>query len=161
MPTHAEKRHLPYTAEHLFDLVADVPRYPEFLPWCSAARITREHGNVFYADLVIGYKLLREKFSSRVTLLRPDHIHVEYLSGPMKHLSNHWRFLEQEDGSCIIDFYVEFDFQNPFLQQLVHVFFNEAVKRMVTAFEGRAAALYGAACVSQDRDKPKEDKPRS
>lgn len=145
MPTHAEQRHLPYTPAQLFDLVADVEKYPQFLPWCRGCRIVRCEGgsdDVFYADLIVGYKVMRESFRSRVTALRPDHIHVEYLSGPMKHLSNHWRFLEEEDGSCTIDFYVEFEFKNPFLQNLINMFFNEAVKRMVGAFEERAKALY-------------------
>jgi coenzyme Q-binding protein COQ10 len=142
MPTHAEKRKLPYTPEQLFDLVAAVDRYPEFLPWCIASRITRREGNVFYADLVIGFKMVREKFSSRVTTLRPDHVHVEYLSGPMRYLSNHWRFLPEADGGCTIDFFVEFEFKKPMVQRLMNMFFNEAVKRMVGAFEARANALY-------------------
>lgn len=143
MPTHAEKRKLPYTPEQMFDLVADVASYPQFLPWCAATRITKREGNVFYADVVIGYKMVREKFGSRVTALRPDHIHVEYLDGPMKHLSNHWRFIRQPDGSCEVDFFVDFEFRNKFFQNLIGVFFNEAVKRMVAAFEARAKDLYG------------------
>lgn len=143
MPTHAEKRKLPYTPEQMFDLVAGVDRYPEFLPWCKAARITRREGDVFYADLVIGYKMVREKFGSRVTAKRPDHIHVEYLKGPMRHLSNHWRFIPNRDGSCTIDFFVDFEFKNPVFRKLMEVFFNEAVKRMVAAFESRAKDLYG------------------
>ncbi len=143
MPTHAEKKHLPYTPEQLFDLVADVERYPDFLPWCSACRVTSREENVFYADLVIGYKMIRESFRSRVTALKPDHIHVQYLSGPMKHLSNHWRFIKEPDGSCTIDFFVEFEFKNILLQKLIQLFFDEAVKKMVGAFEGRAKDLYG------------------
>ena len=143
MPTHAEKRTLSYTPEQLFNLVADVDKYPEFLPWCLAARVTKREGDVFYADLVIGYKMVREKFSSRVTALRPDHIHVEYLSGPMKYLSNHWRFMRNDDGTTTIDFYVDFEFKNVFFQKVMGVFFNEAVKRMVKAFEERAEELYG------------------
>ena len=142
MPTHAERRAMPYTPEQMFNLVAAVDLYPQFLPWCLASRITKREGNVFYADLVIGYKMVREKFGSRVTALKPDHIHVEYLSGPMKHLSNHWRFLPQADGTCIIDFYVDFEFRNPVLQKLISVFFEEAVQRMVGAFESRAEDLY-------------------
>jgi coenzyme Q-binding protein COQ10 len=144
MPTHAERRAMPYTPEQMFNLVAAVDLYPQFLPWCLASRITKREGNVFYADLVIGYKMVREKFGSRVTALKPDHIHVEYLSGPMKHLSNHWRFLPQADGTCIIDFYVDFEFKNPVLQKLISVFFEEAVKRMVGAFEARAHDLYNS-----------------
>lgn len=143
MPTHAERRKMPYTPAQMFDLVAGVDKYPEFLPWCLASRITKREGNVFYADLVIGYKMVRERFGSRVTALRPDHIHVEYLSGPMKRLSNHWRFLPEPDGGCMIDFYVDFEFKNPVLQKLIAVFFEEAVKRMVSAFEARAKVLYG------------------
>ncbi|HEY0901814.1 MAG TPA: type II toxin-antitoxin system RatA family toxin [Micavibrio sp.] len=143
MPTHAEQRLMPYSCEQMFDLVAGVDKYPEFLPWCIASRITSREGNVFYADLIIGYKMIREKFGSRVTTVRPGHIHVEYLSGPMKHLSNHWRFIAQPNGHCLIDFYVDFEFKNPVLQKLIAVFFEEAVKRMVGAFETRARQLYG------------------
>src|SRR3989339_1984509 len=104
MPSHAEKRVVPYSPEQIFDLVVAVDDYQKFLPWCLESRITSRDGNVFYADLVVGYKMIREKFSSRVTALRPDHIHVEYTKGPMRYLSNHWRFIEREDGSCLIDF---------------------------------------------------------
>lgn len=144
MPTHAERRRLPYTSEQLFDLVVAVDRYPQFLPWCLASRITRRDGDVFYADLIIGYKMVREQFTSKVTALRPDHIHVEYLSGPMKYLSNHWRFLPEADGGCTIDFYVDFEFKNKFFQNLMGVFFDKAVERMVQAFEDRANKLYGS-----------------
>ncbi|MCB1556805.1 MAG: type II toxin-antitoxin system RatA family toxin [Alphaproteobacteria bacterium] len=143
MPTHSEKRNLPYTPAQLFALVSGVEHYPEFLPWCVASRITKREGDAFYADLVIGYKMVRETFSSKVTALRPDHIHVEYMKGPMRHLSNHWRFIEEPDGSCTIDFYVDFDFKNPLLQGVITTFFHEAVKRMVDAFEKRAEFLYG------------------
>lgn len=144
MTTHAEKRNLPYTPEQLYALVADVARYPEFLPWCIASRITKHEGDtVFYADLVIGYKLVREKFGSKVSLSEPHHIHVEYLSGPMKYLSNHWKFIREDDGSCTLDFFVDFEFKNRILQNLIGVFFNEVVQRMVGAFETRAKELYG------------------
>ncbi len=152
MTTHAEKRTLPYTPEQLFDLVADVAKYPDFLPWCLSSRITKEEGDVFYADLVIGYKMVREKFGSKVTLNAPDHIHVEYLSGPMKYLSNHWKFIREDDGSCTIDFFVEFEFKNRLLQNLIGVFFNEVVRRMVSAFEERAMDLYGANGLDQESE---------
>ena len=144
MPTHAEKRVLPYTSAQMFDLVADVAKYPQFLPWVIASRITKRDGNVFYADLVIGFKMFRETFTSRVTALRPDHVHVEYISGPMKHLSNHWRFIDNEDGGTTIDFFLDFEFRSPIMQRVVGVLFQEAVRRMVAAFEARARALYGA-----------------
>ena len=142
MTTHAERRTLPYTPEQLFHIVADVKRYPEFLPWCMSARITREESNVFYADLVIGYKMIREKYGSKVTLKEPDHIHVEYLSGPMKYLSNHWKFIREDDGSCTIDFFVDFEFRSIILQKAIGIVFNEAVQKMVDAFEARADILY-------------------
>ena len=149
MPTHAEKRNLPYTPEQLFDLVADVAKYPDFLPWCISSNITKREGDVFYADLVIGYKMFREKFGSKVTLEHPNLIHVEYLSGPMKYLSNHWKFIREDDGSCTIDFFVDFEFKNRMLQNLIGVFFNEAMQRMVKAFEDRAKELYGANGLNQ------------
>lgn len=144
MTTHAEKRNLPYTPEQLFTLVADVEKYPEFLPWCIGSRITRRDDNdIFYADLIIGYKMFREKFGSKVTLINQNHIHVEYLSGPMKYLSNHWKFIEEDDGSCTIDFFVDFEFKNKIIQNMIGLFFNEVVQRMVGAFEARANDLYG------------------
>lgn len=144
MTTHAEKRNLPYTPEQLFDLVADVARYPEFLPWCINSRITKRDGDdIFYADLTIGYKMVREKFGSKVILNAPDHLHVEYLSGPMRYLSNHWKFIREDDGSCTIDFFVDFEFKNSILQNLIGVFFTEVMQRMVGAFEARAKQLYG------------------
>lgn len=145
MPTHAERRALPYTPEQMFDLVAGVDRYPEFLPWCIASRITRREEGVFYADLVIGYKMVRERFSSRVSYSVPHEIRVEYMKGPMRHLNNIWTFERNADGSCSIDFFVDFEFKNPFLQRVITAFFHEAVKRMVGAFEARAVQLYGPA----------------
>ena len=143
MPTHAEVKTLPYTPEQMFDLVADIDRYPDFLPWCLDANVWERNENEVLADLVIGYGPVREKFTSRVTLERPGHIHVEYLKGPMKHLSNHWRFLPHNPDACVVDFFVDFEFRNPILRQLMGVFFNEAVRRMVSAFEARAKQLYG------------------
>ncbi len=143
MPTHAEQRHLPYTPEQLFDLVSRVERYPEFLPWCKAARITKRDGDVFWADLVIAFKVFRERFSSKVTLIPKEGVDVEYINGPFRYLNNHWRFLPAEDGGCIVDFYVDFEFRSRMLQSLIGMLFNEAVQRMVAAFETRAEQLYG------------------
>lgn len=145
MPTHAETREFDYSARQLYDLVADVEKYPEFLPWCTACRINERGEGLFYADLVIGYKMFREKFGSKVTLEDGKVIQVEYLSGPMKYLSNHWCFKDKEDGTgCVVDFYVDFEFKNPILQSVISTFFHEAVKRMVGAFETRAIHVYGA-----------------
>ncbi len=142
MPTHAEKKHLPYTPEQMFDLVADVEKYGKFLPWCIGCRITDNQGDVIEADLIIGYKMFREKFKSRVILDHPEEIRVEYLDGPLKSLSNQWQFIRNSDNTCTIDFFVDFEFQNPMLQSLVTMFFDKAVSRMVSAFEKRAAELY-------------------
>jgi coenzyme Q-binding protein COQ10 len=143
MPTHAEKKLLPYTRDQLFNLVADIERYPEFLPWCVGARIRERNGNEILGDLLIGYKMVRERFTSRVVLSRPDRIDVSYSEGPFKYLNNHWLFLPQSDGQCLIDFYVDFEFRSKMLQKIMEMFFNEAVKRMVGAFEARAHQLYG------------------
>ena len=141
MPTHAEKRLLPYSQAQLFDLVAVDERSPVLLPWCLASRIKRRDGNVITADLVIGFRMVRERFTSRVTLDRPDRIDVEYTRGPLSHLNNHWVFLPHDEG-CLIDFYVDFEFRSRVLQKLIGALFNEAVKRMVAAFEARAGELY-------------------
>lgn len=144
MPTHAEKRVLPYTPKQLYDLVADIERYPEFLPWCLAARIRKREGNLVVADLVIGFKMFRERFTSRVHL-DPEgrRIHVTYAEGPFRYLNNHWIFEDHPDG-CAIDFYVDFEFHSRILQKAIEVLFSEAVRRMVGAFEARARTLYGA-----------------
>lgn len=146
MPVHAEKRKLPYTPRQLYDLVADVKRYPEFLPWCLAARIKSHEGNVILADLVIGFKMLREHFTSRVELHEEDpenlRIDVSYVDGPFRYLNNHWIFLADEEG-CLIDFYVDFEFRSKLLQRVMQPLFNEAVRRMVASFEARAKELYG------------------
>jgi coenzyme Q-binding protein COQ10 len=144
MPTHAERRLLPYTPVQLFDLVADVERYPEFLPWCLGARIRERTGNVITADLLIGFKMVRERFTSRVVLDRPQRIDVSYAEGPFRYLDNHWNFVAQPGGSCLIDFHVDFEFRSRMLQKVIAMLFNEAVKRMVGAFEARARQLYGA-----------------
>lgn len=142
MPTHAEQKVLPFTPQQLYDLVSAVETYPEFLPWCVGARIKEKSETKILADLVIGYKLFRERFTSRVTLepIQPR-IDVEYMDGPFKYLNNHWIFLEHPDG-CKIDFYVDFEFKSVLLQKTIGLLFNEAVHRMISAFEQRAHALY-------------------
>jgi coenzyme Q-binding protein COQ10 len=142
MPTFAEKRRLPYRADQLYALVADVESYPQFLPWCVAARVRNKHGNEELSDLVIGFKMLREKYTSKV-VLGDGRIDVSYIEGPFKHLNNHWIFLPQEDGSTIIDFYVDFEFRSKMLQSIMGTLFNEAVRVMVGAFEKRAKQIYG------------------
>lgn len=153
MLQHIEQRHLPYTPEQMFTLVADVGRYQEFAPWCIASRVGRhESDSVFYADLVVGYKMFRERFSSKVVLHQPDEIYIEYLKGPLKNLKNRWKFLRQPDNSCVIDFSVEFEFSNIALQALANMFFNEVVKRMVAAFEERASVLYASSTLEPSKN---------
>ena len=142
MPTHAEQRFLPYSCEEVFDLVADVGRYPEFLPWCVGARIREKTDTLGVADLLIGWRLVRERFTSRVILDRPRRIDVEYADGPFKYLKNHWEFIAKP-GGCVIDFHVDFAFRSRLLQGVIETLFNEAVRRMVSAFESRARQLYG------------------
>lgn len=143
MPTHAEKRVVPYTPEQMFDLVAGIERYPEFLPWCLAARVRSREGNTVVADLVIGFKMIRERYTSRVTLERPRRIDVEYLEGPLKRLTNHWVFEPHEGGGSRVDFFVDFEFRSRVLQALIGKLFYEALRRLVSAFEARARKLYG------------------
>lgn len=148
MPTHSETRELPYSAQQMYDLVADVARYPEFLPWTAAARIreTTDKGDhvILLADLVISFKVFRERFGSRVTLW-PDarKIDTEYLDGPFKKMVSNWAFDEVSETSCNVHFHVDFEFRNKLLQTTATIFFNEAMTRVVRAFENRAKALYG------------------
>lgn len=142
MPTHAEERLLPYEVEQLFDLVADIERYPEFLPWCVGARIRERRDDYILGDLLIGWRMVRERFTSRVHLYKPDRIDVEYAEGPFKYLENHWKFIPQ-NGGTLIDFHVDFEFRSRVLTGIVETVFTEAVKRMVGAFEKRARQLYG------------------
>ena len=136
---------LPYTPQQLYDLVSDVEKYPEFLPWCVAARVRERSDRLIIADLAIGFRVFRERFTSKVTLSpdSPDgpRIDTVYADGPFKHLMNYWIFHPHAKG-CEIDFYVEFEFRSRLLQATIELLFHEAVRRMVAAFEGRAAKLY-------------------
>lgn len=148
MPTHSEKRIMPHSAEQMYSLIADIEKYEEFLPWVSAARITNrqslETKEVVDADLVVSFKVFREKFGSRVTLDPTTYkIDVAYLDGPFKYLNNHWRFTPVDDGSCEVDFFVDFEFRSFILQKMIGVVFSEAMERIVRAFEARANTLYG------------------
>ncbi|MBW6397120.1 type II toxin-antitoxin system RatA family toxin [Roseomonas sp. HJA6] len=153
MPTHAEKKILRYSPEQMFDLVADVRRYPEFLPWCVGARVLSQTDEVLLADLTIGFKMFRETFRSRVGLDRPGHIHVTYENGPFRYLNNHWRFHPVPQGTEV-DFFVDFEFRSRLLQMAIGVVFNEAVRLMVRAFERRAMVLYGRSTVPVPPGRP-------
>ncbi len=147
MPSHSETRVLPYSSQQMYDLVADVANYPKFLPWTAAARIrsTEDQGDhqIMMADLVISFKVFREKFGSRVTLWpERKQIDTAYIDGPFRHLESTWRF-QDVDGGCEVSFDVDFEFRNRLLQGAAGMFFNEAMQRVVRAFERRAAELYG------------------
>lgn len=148
MPQHTEHRHMPYEAQQIFDLVADVARYPEFLPWTAAARIRSRKpiagGEEIEADLVISFKVFRERFGSRVQLYpEAGKIDTTYLDGPFRYMISHWQVKPADGGGCIVDFSVDFEFRNPVLQGLIGVVFDQAMRRVVGAFEARAKALYG------------------
>ena len=143
MPRHHEKRNLPYGAEAMYDLVADVARYHEFLPWVTAVRIRSDSETEMIADLIVGFKSLREKFASRVVKSRPRTIHVDYLDGPLKYLRNEWTF-EPTPTGCTVDFSVDFAFRNRLFEALAGQVFDQALRKMIGAFETRADALYGA-----------------
>ncbi len=163
MHRHAETRKVPYTPKQMFELIADVARYDEYLPWCLAVRITKREDDQLWADLVVGKGPFRETFTSRVTLdpgeddagqgqgqgegegdARPPRIDVEYIKGPMREMTNHWVFRPGADGGTEIDFEVEFEFRSRVLDAMMGHFFEETVMRMVDAFESRAAEVYGA-----------------
>ncbi len=143
MTVHAEKRVVRHSPEQLYALVADVRSYPQFLPWCLAARIRHQNEISLAADLIIGFRMFREKFTSYVDLdAEALEINVRYAEGPFRYLTNKWRFLPHKEG-CEIDFYVDFEFNSRLLQSVIETLFTEAVRRMVQAFEMRADALYG------------------
>ena len=142
MPRHSETRRLPYSCEQMFDLVADVPRYAEFLPWVTQIRVRSNSDTEMVADMIVGFKGLRETFTSKVEKLRPGHIHVDYLDGPLKYLRNDWTFRPDGTG-CAVDFSVDFAFKNRVFEMLAGQVFGAALRKMIGAFEERAAKLYG------------------
>jgi coenzyme Q-binding protein COQ10 len=143
VPGIRETRRLPYSAEQMFDLVADVARYGEFLPWVIATRVRSNSDTEMVADMVVGFKSLRESFTSRVAKDRPREIKVHYVDGPLSDLDNVWTFRAVDDHTCEIDFLVEFTFRNRLFEKIAGQYFDKAFRKMVEAFETRAAALYG------------------
>jgi len=142
MPHFADKKTLPFKPQQMFDMVADVAAYPEFLPWCKAARIFDVKDASFHADLIIGFMAFKERYTSHVKLESPTSVQVDYVRGPMKHLYNHWKF-EAADGGCIVDFEVDFEFKNAAFEAMIGPLFLTATKKMIQAFEDRAKELYG------------------
>ena len=147
MTRHEESRTLPYTPQQMFNLVADIEKYPEFLPWCHAARFRKRESQGeqerVEADLIISFLAFREKFGSRVTIdPNSQTIDVEYLDGPFKTLKNNWKFTPVSEG-VQIDFFVEFEFRSRILEGVIGKVFDQAMRRIITAFEDRAFKLYG------------------
>ena len=144
MPGIRETRRLPYSAEQMCDLVADVGRYAEFLPWVIATRVRSNSDSEMVADMVVGFKSLRESFTSRVRKTRPLEIDVHYVDGPLSDLDNVWTFRAIDENTCEIDFLVEFTFKNRIFEKIAGQYFDKAFRKMVEAFETRAAQLYGS-----------------
>lgn len=143
MPRHSETRHLPYTPDQMFDLVSDVARYGEFLPWVSAVRVRSNTETEMVADLIVGFSALRESFTSRVRKVRPSRVEVDYMDGPLKYLHNHWDFRPDGKGGTFVDFSVDFAFKSVIFEKLAGQVFDRALRKMIGAFEDRADALYG------------------
>lgn len=142
MPRHHETKSLPYTPEQMFDLVADVGSYDKFLPWVSAVRIRSNSETEMVADLMVGFKALREKFTSKVTKQRPASIHVDYVEGPLRYLRNDWKFSPNGQGGTLVDFCIEFEFKSRLFEMVAGQMFGHALRMMIGAFEERAARLY-------------------
>jgi len=149
MTLHRDTRVVPYPADAMFDLVAGIEDYPDFIPWCLGMKVRERsvadgRGHVV-ADMIVGYKIFRERFRSKVRLDRPaGAIDVDYLNGPFKRLENRWRFIDREGGGSTIDFTIDFEFKNRFLQATAQQVLDKAFKRLSDAFLKRADALYGS-----------------
>ena len=148
MPGIQEVRRLPFSAAQMFDLVADVGRYGEFLPWVIATRVRSDSDSEMIADMLVGFSAIREKFTSRVLKHYPDRIEVIYVDGPMRDLDNVWLFRDVEGGGCEIEFSVSFTFRNAMFEKLAGQYFDKAFRKMVAAFEERAEMLYGSSSSS-------------
>ena len=144
MPTHAENRVLPFSAQQMFDLVLDVPAYPEFLPWCVATRVTSRDDadpGQMVADMAVGFKMVQERYTSRITFEAPHHIHITDIGGPFKHLETDWRFRPNADG-CDVDFEIDFAFNSKLLETVMGGVFTDAAHKMMQAFVTRAETVY-------------------
>jgi coenzyme Q-binding protein COQ10 len=143
MPRHSETKYLPYAPEQMFDLVADVARYDEFLPWVVAVRVRASSETETIADMVVGFNAFKERFTSRVTKQRAKRICVDYIEGPLKYLKNEWRFEPAANGGTEVHFAVDFAFKSRLFESLAGAMFDRALRRMTGAFEQRAAQRYG------------------
>ena len=147
MPRHSETKYLPYPPDQLFALVGDVARYDEFLPWVTAVRIRSSSETEMVADLIVGFNAFKERFTSKVTKHAPDRIEVDYIEGPLKYLHNEWRFTPAPDGGTTLHFSVDFAFRSRIFETIAGAMFDRALRRMIGAFETRAAQLYGSSRV--------------
>jgi coenzyme Q-binding protein COQ10 len=149
MPQFSTRRRVGHSAADMFDLVADVERYPEFVPLCRALKVRQrtpggEGIETIVADMTVSFKLVRESFRSRVTLDRPKlQILVEYLQGPFSHMQNRWTFTPTGEQSCEIEFFIDYEFRSRMLGVLMGSIFDSAFRRFATAFEARADQVYG------------------
>ncbi len=138
------KTEVPYTADQMFQLVADVEKYPEFLPWCAALRVIERGETTLTADMVVAYSVFRERFRTRVVLDRVQkRIDVAYVNGPFRNLENRWRFTDKPESGSVIDFEIDFEFKNFLLQATAQAVFDKAFARMSEAFVKRAEDVYG------------------
>jgi coenzyme Q-binding protein COQ10 len=151
MPQFQTKRRVPHTAEQMFDLVADIEQYPRFVPLCSAMRVRRrtegEGGKeIVVADMTVAYKMIRETFTSQVTLDPQNFaIDVRYLSGPFSRMENSWTFVPAGDNGCEVNFFISYEFKSRMLAMLMGAMFETAFRRFSAAFERRADQIYGTA----------------
>ncbi len=144
MPGIHEVRQMPYSAQQMYDLVADVGRYSEFLPWVMATRVRSDSETEMVADMLVGFSALREKFTSRVEKRAGEEIKVHYVDGPMRDLDNRWLFRAMGPNACEVEFNVSFTFRNALFEKLAGQYFDKAFRKMVAAFETRAEQLYGS-----------------
>lgn len=145
MSAHRVQRSLPYPRDQLFDLAADVERYPEFLPWWAAARIQKRDGNVYYTDQVVRFAMLRQRFASRTVLHRPERIDVSSTDGPVRKLSLTWMFDPLPKNGCQVSLAVELELRSQVIQNLFAQAMLRTVEPIMTAFEARACSLYDPA----------------
>ncbi|MEO1310288.1 MAG: type II toxin-antitoxin system RatA family toxin [Pseudomonadota bacterium] len=162
MTVHRDQRRVPYSADAMFDLVADIETYPDYIPWCVGmkmrSRNVEDGSGEMTADMLVGFRGFRERFRSRVHLDRPAKaIDVEYLDGPFRRLVNRWRFIDQDDGGSIIDFHIEFEFRNRLLQATAMQVLDKAFKKLSDAFLKRADEVYGSSNSAVSKVRPREE----
>lgn len=144
MPKFTDQMHLPYSAVQMYNLVSDVKHYDQFLPWVVGTRLFNLKENQFDADLIVGFKMFKERFTSRVKLDPNQRVYVDYIKGPMKYLYNDWRFEDDGQGGCTVYFEVDFEFKSMIFQKVAGLFFEEATQQMMKAFIKRADEVYGS-----------------